>query len=96
MVNMCDILQAIDKFHKVQFLLHMTKKDINNLPLLILLKYADRQIDDAWHLLPERYQNNVDVQNCKRCLKHYQNDVGDVNDGKTPMIKDCIFCNENK
>src|SRR5436190_22137175 len=86
---MKNVNKAIKSLNEKRWLYLMSKEDIHNLLVEVLISHAERQIDDVWHLLNQDLKNNTEIIKCKRCTLHYTNNVieGDVFDGKPPMQK---------
>lgn len=76
-------------------ILDLTTEQLAKMPKRLLLECFDHQISHVWERLPREMQEDVDFQECRRCLKHY-NTGEDQNDGPPRMIKECVECQGSK
>lgn len=73
---------------------NMSSDLVKHLPKDFILNHNE-DVDEIFDRLPLKLKNEEEINNCRRCDKHYNcaNVVdSDVWDGKNPMRKHCCFC----
>ncbi|KYM96687.1 hypothetical protein ALC62_12651 [Cyphomyrmex costatus] len=68
----------------------LTAEELKYIPKIILLREFKNYIDRLWDRLPEYIKADSEVQQHRRCLKHYNLPCHRSHiDGPAPFIKDC-------
>ncbi|KAK4885903.1 hypothetical protein RN001_002174 [Aquatica leii] len=81
------IRKSLKKFEKWDLQFFPISFLINNVPAY--------ELKEVWEDLPVRYQENVKLQLCLPCLRHYNKDNIQL-DGPPPSIKMCWACKSEK
>jgi len=71
----------------------LTAKQLKYIPKVVLLQEFHNCIDQLWDRLPEHIRADSEVQEYRRCLKHYNLPYHQTHlDGPAPLIKNCSEC----
>jgi len=85
--------RSIRLFHNTGRLDRLTSADLACLPKAFLLHYCAKHIDENWTRLPEKFKEDPDIVEYRRCYRHYNTGITQY-DGPPPMIKDCHRCKQ--
>lgn len=67
----------------------LTAEELQNIPKVVLLHEFRNYIDHLWDRLLEHIKADLEVQQYRQCLKHYNLLCQTHIDGPAPLIKNC-------
>ena len=71
----------------------LTTEQLKYIPKVVLLQEFHNYIDHLWDRLPEHIKADSEVQQYRRCLKHYNLPSQHTHiDGPAPLRKNCCEC----
>lgn len=72
---------------------NLTADQLKYIPKIILLRQFYNYIDYLWDRLPDHIKADLEIQQYRRCLKHYNLPSHQTHiDGPPPLIKNCSEC----
>ena len=75
----------------------LTNEELQYIPKIVLLREFPNCIDQLWDKLPENLKADWEVQQYRRCLKHYNLPHHQTHvDGPAPLIKNCRECQRDE
>ena len=75
----------------------LTSEQLKDIPKIVLLRDFCKHIDDLWDRLPEYIRVDPEVQQYRRCVKHYNCPWQQTHiDGPAPLIKNCSVCRRRR
>jgi hypothetical protein len=78
-------------------ILGLTSEQLRHIPKDILLRDFGNYVEHIWDKLPEHLRNDIEVQECRLCLEHYNQPWQRTHiDGPPPSIKDCVECSSKR
>jgi hypothetical protein len=78
-------------------ILDLTAEQLRHLPKEILLQEFGNYVEYIWDKLPEDLRNDVEVQEYRVCLEHYNQPWQRTHiDGPPPTIKNCGECQSRR
>jgi len=74
-------------------ILTLTAEQLRYVPKIVLLQKFGYYVEFLWDRLPEHIKPDSEVQQYRRCLKHYNLPSQRTHiDSPAPLIKDCDEC----
>lgn len=71
----------------------LTSEQLKYIPKIVLLREFSKYIEDLWDKLPKHIRADLEIQQCRQCLKHYNRPWQQTHiDGPAPLIRDCSEC----
>ena len=83
--------RSIRRFYETGSLHALSTADLACLPKSFLVCYCAQHIEEVWSNLPEKFKNDPEIADCRRCFKHYNTGVTEY-DGPAPLVKNCQSC----
>jgi len=83
--------RSIRRFYEMGSLHALSTADLACLPKAFLVCYCAQHIEEVWPRLPEKFKNDPEIADCRRCFKHYNTGVTEY-DGPAPLVKNCQRC----
>ena len=83
--------RSIHRFYETGSLHALSTAHLACLPKSFLLCYCAQHIEEVWSRLPEKFKNDPEIADCRRCFKHYNTGVTEF-DGPAPLVKNCQSC----
>lgn len=76
----------------------LTSEQLKYIPKTVLLRNNFcKHIDDLWDRLPEHIKADPEIQQYRRCLKHYNCLWQRTHiDGPAPLIRNCSVCQRHR
>jgi len=78
--------RSIRRFYETGSLHALSTAALASSPQAFLLYYCAQLIEEVWSRLPEKFKNDPEIADCRRCFKHYNTGVTEYN-GPAPLVK---------
>jgi len=83
--------RSIRLFQNTGRLDRLTSADLACLPKAFLLHDCAQHTDENWARLPEKFKDDPEIVECRRCFRHYNTGITQY-DRPPQMVKDCYRC----